>query len=78
MGRVVGRATLGNLKVEALQGGKVIAETRTDGSGFYGFLNLPAGDTQVRVEGQRWTDKVPVRGVVEFPNLLVRELRRTP
>lgn len=74
MGRVVGTAQPGGRVVEAWQGGKLVATGLTDGSGYYGFLTLPAGKTEVRVSGQRWSDTVPARGVARLPDLLARDV----
>ncbi|WP_019010585.1 glycoside hydrolase family 10 protein [Deinococcus aquatilis] len=78
LGRVTGAPVLGNRVVEALQGGEVVARSLTDGSGYYGFAALPAGSTEIRVSGQRWTDTIPARGVVRLPDLLVRDLQPVP
>lgn len=74
MGRVVGAAQPGGRVVEAWQGGKLVATSLTDGGGYYGFLTLPAGKTEVRVSGQRWSDTVPERGVARLPDLLARDI----
>lgn len=74
MGRVVGAAQPGGRVVEAWQAGKLVASSLTDGGGYYGFLTLPAGKTEIRVSGQRWSDTVPARGVVRLPDLLARDL----
>lgn len=78
LGRVVGVPWPGNRVVEAWQGGKLLATTLTDGNGYYGFLTLPAGKTEVRVSGQRWTDTVHERGVMRFPDLLARDIQPLP
>ena len=75
MGRIRGAAVLGSRPVEAWQGGVRVAQSLTDGNGYYGFLTLPAGKTEIRVGGQRWTDKVPERGVVRLPDLVLRDLK---
>lgn len=75
LGRVTGTPILGSRVVEALQNGRVVAQSVTDGSGYYGFAALPPGKTEVRVSGQRWVDTVPERGVVRLPDLTVRELK---
>ncbi|GGM11619.1 glycoside hydrolase family 10 protein [Deinococcus aerophilus] len=75
LGRITGTPVPGFRMVEALQNGVVVAQTRTDGSGYYGFAALPTGLTEVRVSGQRWVDRVPERGVVRLPDLSVRDLR---
>ncbi|GGI84756.1 glycoside hydrolase family 10 protein [Deinococcus wulumuqiensis] len=75
MGRVRGAAVLGSRPVEAWQGGVRVAQSLTDGNGYYGFLTLPAGKTEIRVGGQRWTDTVPERGVVRLPDLVLRDLK---
>lgn len=73
MGKITGPKWLGGRTVEAWQGGEKVAQSLTDGNGYYGFLTLPAGRTEVRVGGQRWTENVPETGVVRLPDLLVRE-----
>ena len=75
MGRVRGAAVLGSRPVEAWQGGVRVAQSLTDGNGYYGFLTLPAGKTEIRVGGQRWADTVPERGVVRLPDLVLRDLK---
>lgn len=72
MGRVVGTSWPGGRTVEAWQGGKLVASSLTDGNGYYGFLTLPAGRTEIRIGEQTWSDTVPERGVVRFPDLLLR------
>lgn len=72
MGRIVGPKWPGNRTVEAWQGGKLVATSLTDGNGYYGFLTLPAGKTEVRVTGGRWTDTIPEQGVVRLPDLMVK------
>ncbi len=73
MGRVTGVTWPGHRTVEAWQGGRLVATSLTDGNGYYGFLTLPAGKTEVRVGGQSWTDTVPENQVVHFPDLLLRD-----
>lgn len=77
-GRIVGTAVLGGRAVEAVQGGRVVARTVTDGGGHYGFLTLPAGPVEVRVGGQRWAEAVPEMGVVRLPDLLLRDAVAAP
>ncbi|MFC0617442.1 family 10 glycosylhydrolase [Deinococcus budaensis] len=77
-GRVVGTAVPGSRVVEAVQEGRVVARTLTDGGGHYGFLTLPPGRVEVRVSGQRWVEAVPETGVVRFPDLLVRDVAPAP
>ena len=72
MGRVVGVPWPGGRSVEAWQGGKLVATSLTDGNGYYGFLTLSAGKTEIRVGNRKWTDTVPERGVVRFPDLLLK------
>lgn len=72
MGRVVGVTWPGGRTVQAWQGGKLVASSLTDGNGYYGFLTLPAGKTEIRVGNQRWVDTIPERGVVRLPDLLLR------
>ncbi len=74
-GKINGTGIPGYQLVRASQNGKVVGETRTDGNGYYGFLALPAGRTEIRVSGQLWVDTVPARGVVRVPNLFVREMK---
>lgn len=74
-GKINGTNIPGYQLVRASQNGKVVAETRTDGGGYYGFLALPPGKTEIRVAGQYWADTIPVRGVVRLPNLFVREMK---
>lgn len=78
LGRVVGTVTPGGRTVEALRDGQVVARTTTDGSGHYGFLNLPPGPVEVRVSGQRWSEPVPETGVIRYPDLLVRDVQAVP
>lgn len=72
LGRVSGTGRLGGHPVEVWQGGKLVTRTQTDGNGYYGFLTLAAGPAEVRVAGQRWAERVPERGVLRFPDLLLR------
>ncbi|ADY26981.1 protein of unknown function DUF187 [Deinococcus proteolyticus MRP] len=74
MGTVAGQERLGGLKVELLQGDKVVATSVTDGGGFYGFMDVPAGETRIRVSGQAWKTAVPQRGIAQVPNLVIRKL----
>ena len=74
-GKINGTNIPGYQLVRASQNGKVVAETRTDGNGYYGFLALPPGKTEIRVSGQYWADTIPARGVVRLPNLFVREMK---
>ncbi|GAA5437510.1 family 10 glycosylhydrolase [Deinococcus aquaticus] len=78
LGRVTGTATPGRRAVQAIQQGRVVAESVTDALGYYGFAALPAGKTEVRVSGQRWADTIPERGVVRLPDLLVRDTPVVP
>ncbi|ADV68473.1 glycoside hydrolase family 10 protein [Deinococcus maricopensis] len=73
-GRIVGAAMLGGQTVRALVDGRVIATTRTDGNGEYGFLRLPVGRVEVRVGNQAWTDTVRDGQVTRLPDLLLRDL----
>ncbi|WP_424949647.1 glycoside hydrolase family 10 protein [Deinococcus sp.] len=76
LGRVVGTPQPGGLSVAAYgPDGAQIAGTTTDGSGFYGFTDLPAGRTEVRVGDQSWAEPLSL-GVTRFPNLLLRTLTR--
>ncbi|ACO44971.1 family 10 glycosylhydrolase [Deinococcus deserti] len=72
MGRITGTPVPGHHQVTVWQGGKQLAQSLTDGNGYYGFLTLEPGRYEVRVSGQRWVDTVPARGVVRLPDLLVR------
>ncbi|WP_339094383.1 family 10 glycosylhydrolase [Deinococcus sp. VB343] len=74
LGRIQGAQVLGGQVVTAWQEGREVAQVRTDGNGYYGFLILPAGRTEIRVGPQRWTVTVPERGVVRLPDLLLRPL----
>ena len=74
LGRIQGAEMLGGQLVTARQEGREVAQVRTDGNGYYGFLILPAGRTEIRVGGQSWTVTVPERGVVRVPDLLLRPL----
>ncbi|MBZ9750866.1 family 10 glycosylhydrolase [Deinococcus sp. HMF7604] len=78
LGRVTGSAVPGGRRVQAFQDGQLVAEGHTDALGYYGFAALRPGLTEIRVSGQRWTDTVPVRGVVRLPDLLVRDLTAEP
>ncbi|RJF72127.1 glycoside hydrolase family 10 protein [Deinococcus cavernae] len=73
MGRVVGVPWLGGRSVEVWQNGQVVAQGLTDGNGYYGFLTLPAGRTEVRIGDRRWTDTVPESGLKRLPDLLLRD-----
>ena len=73
MGRVVGIPWPGGRTVEAWQDGRRVAQSLTDGNGYYGFLTLPAGKTEVRIGDRRWTDTVPVTGLVRLPDMLLRD-----
>ena len=55
--------------------GVQIATVNTDANGYYGFTDLPAGRTEVRVGNQSWTESLAL-GVTRFPNLLLRTLTR--
>ncbi|GGJ72174.1 family 10 glycosylhydrolase [Deinococcus aquiradiocola] len=75
LGRVVGTLRVGGLRVDAFAAdGSPLGSTVTDGNGYYGFTDLPAGTAEVRVGGQRWSEPL-VLGVTRFPNLLLRTLR---
>ncbi|PNY81549.1 glycoside hydrolase family 10 protein [Deinococcus koreensis] len=78
LGRITGTPVPGSRPVEVWQGGRLLAQGVTDGSGYFGFAALPAGKTEIRVSGQRWIDTVPVRGVVRLPDLLVHDLQPVP
>ncbi|WP_291425998.1 family 10 glycosylhydrolase [Deinococcus sp.] len=82
IGRVSGVTWPGHRTVEAWQAGRLVATSLTDGNGYYGFLTLPAGKTEVRVGGQSWTDTVPDKQVVHFPDLLLSDspapVKKTP
>lgn len=71
LGKVVGRAAVGGLKVEAVREGQIVARGVTDGNGYYGFLNLPAGPLEVRVGTQRWSESVPTLGIIRYPDILL-------
>jgi uncharacterized lipoprotein YddW (UPF0748 family) len=76
LGRVVGTLQPGGLSVGAFgQDGLQIAATTTDANGYYGFADLPAGLTEVRVSNQRWAESLAL-GVTRFPNLLLKPLIR--
>ena len=76
LGRVVGTPQPGGLNVAAFgPDGAQIATTTTDANGYYGFTDLPAGLTEVRVGNQRWAEALAL-GVTRFPNLLLRTLIR--
>lgn len=68
----VGHGPLGGRRVELVANGVTFARTRTDGSGFYGFVFTPLGSFEVRVEGA-----APVRvtprfgGVTDVPTVQV-------
>lgn len=74
VGRVVGTAVPGGRVVEAVRDGAVVGRVTTDANGYYGFLTLPSGPVEVRVAGQRWAEPVPERGVIRYPDLLVRDV----
>lgn len=77
LGRVVGTLQPGGLTVGAYgPGGVLLGTTATDANGYYGFPDLPAGQTAVRVGNQSWTQPLAL-GVNRFPNLLLRTLTRT-
>lgn len=78
MGRVVGIKQAGGHVVQALQNSQVVATSLTDSNGYYGFLTLSPGTTEIRVSGQRWTDTIPQKGVVRFPDFLARDFRVLP
>ncbi|MBZ9712490.1 glycoside hydrolase family 10 protein [Deinococcus multiflagellatus] len=78
LGRITGLTVPGGQRVQAWQGGALVAEADTDANGYYGFAALPPGPTEVRVGGQRWTETVPAKGVVRLPDLLLRDLKAVP
>ena len=68
----LGGLQLGGLSVSAYdQGGTLLGTVSTDGNGYYGFPDLPAGRVEVRVAGQSWAEELKL-GVTRFPNLLLR------
>lgn len=74
LGRVTGAAQPGGLRVTATgPDGATLASVTTDGNGYYGFTDLPAGRIEVRVGDQSWAEALPL-GVTRFPNLLLRTL----
>ncbi|WP_407571204.1 glycoside hydrolase family 10 protein [Deinococcus altitudinis] len=76
LGRVIGTPQPGGLSVGAFgPDGSQIAATTTDANGYYGFTDLPAGLTEVRVGNQRWAEPLAL-GVTRFPNLLLKTLIR--
>ncbi|NTY01379.1 glycoside hydrolase family 10 protein [Deinococcus sp. JMULE3] len=78
LGRITGAGTPGGQTVQVLRGGQPIAQTQTDALGYYGFATLTPGPVEIRVSGQRWLDRVPERGVVRLPDLLVRAVQLIP
>lgn len=79
LGRITGSAQPGGRPVEARsQSGTLLARTVTDGSGYYGFTDLPLGTVEVRVAGQRWQGQLSRPGVVRYPDLLVRDAQIIP
>lgn len=78
LGRITGAGTPGGQTVQVLRDGKPIAQAQTDALGYYGFATLTPGPVEVRVSGQRWLDRVPERGVVRLPDLLVRSVQIIP
>ncbi|WP_081424582.1 glycoside hydrolase family 10 protein [Deinococcus soli (ex Cha et al. 2016)] len=78
LGRITGAGTPGGQTVQVLRDGKPIAQAQTDALGYYGFATLTPGAVEVRVSGQRWLDRVPERGVVRLPDLLVRAVQIIP
>lgn len=77
IGRVVGVTQPGGLSVGAYgPDGVQIAAATTDGSGYYGFTDLPGGKVEVRVGNQSWGETLTL-GVTRFPNLLLRTLTRS-
>lgn len=75
MGRITGTPVPGHHTVTLWRGGKQLAQSLTDGNGYYGFFTVEPGRAEVRVSGQRWADTIPERGVVRLPDLLVRQPR---
>ena len=77
LGRVLGTVQPGGvqpggLSVDAYdQAGTLLGTVTTDGNGYYGFPDLPAGRVEVRVAGQSWAEELKL-GVTRFPNLLLR------
>ena len=68
----LGTPQLGGLSVSAYdQGGTLLGMVSTDGNGYYGFPDLPAGRVEVRVAGQSWAEELKL-GVTRFPTLLLR------
>ncbi|AWN24702.1 hypothetical protein DKM44_14165 [Deinococcus irradiatisoli] len=79
LGRVVGSAPLGGREVEARSAnGLLLASTTTDGNGYYGFVDLPMGQIEVRVAGQRWQQQLSQPGVARAPDLLVKDIGVAP
>ncbi|GGK98312.1 glycoside hydrolase family 10 protein [Deinococcus radiotolerans] len=78
LGRITGAGTPGGQTVQVLRDGRLIAQAQTDALGYYGFATLTPGAVEVRVSGQRWLDRVPERGVVRLPDLLVRAVQIIP
>ncbi len=79
LGRVVGSAQVGGRAVEARsENGALLAATTTDGNGYYGFADLPMGQVEVRVSGQRWQGQLSQPGVVRYPDLLLRDVPLLP
>ena len=79
LGRITGSAQLGGRPVEVRsQSGSLIAKTVTDGSGYYGFPDLPLGPVEVRVAGQRWQAQLSQPGVVRYPDFLLRDVQIVP
>ena len=79
LGRVVGSVQPGGRIVEARSdNGTLLGKTTTDGNGYYGFTDLPLGDVEVRVGGQRWQGKLSAPGVVRYPDLLLKDVKIVP
>ena len=79
LGRVVGSQQPGGRMVEARSdNGTLLGKTTTDGNGYYGFTDLPLGDVEVRVGGQRWQGKLSAPGVVRYPDLLLKDVKIVP
>ncbi len=79
LGRITGSAQPGGRPVEARSSnGTLLARTVTDGSGYYGFTDLPLGTLEVRVAGQRWQAQLTRPGVLRSPDLLVRDAQIIP
>ena len=79
MGRVTGSVQPGGRPVEVRsQNGSLLARTVTDGSGYYGFTDLPLGTVEVRVAGQRWQAQLTRPGVLRSPDMLLKDTQIVP